>query len=138
MSTSIYYKFVLWVISMNTVQKTYRIFADLLTQNKVTPYRVYKETGVPQSSLSEWKRGNSMPKIDKIQKLADYFGVTVDYLLTGGDAAQKNKPSEPSESLSIKEELLLEAFRHMTDAEQEMLLRAAAVKSAELERASSR
>ncbi len=79
---------------MNTVQKTYKVFAALLAQKGVTPYRVFKETGVPQSSLSEWKRGNSMPKIDKIQKLAKYFGVTVDYLLTGEMPPQKeNAPA---------------------------------------------
>ncbi|MEA5136440.1 MAG: helix-turn-helix transcriptional regulator [Candidatus Fimivivens sp.] len=74
---------------MNTLQKSYEVFADLLERHNITPYRVYKETGVPQSSLSEWKRGNSMPKIDKMQKLAEYFGVSVDYLL--GKEEQKEK-----------------------------------------------
>lgn len=81
------------VIFMNTVQKSYEVFADLLAKKKVTPYRVYKETGVPQSSLSEWKRGNSMPKIDKMQKLAEYFGVSVDYILTGDISDQKETPA---------------------------------------------
>lgn len=92
MSTVLCYKFVLQVIFVDTVQKTYKVFADLLAQKGVTPYRVYKETGVPQSSLSEWKRGNSMPKIDKIQRLAEYFGVTVDYLLTGESSGKNGTP----------------------------------------------
>ena len=42
-----------------------------------------KETGVSQSTLSDWKRGISTPKQDKLQKIADYFGVSLEYLMTG-------------------------------------------------------
>lgn len=76
---------------MNNAQKTYTVFAKLLETKNITPYRVYKETGVPQSSLSEWKRGNSMPKIDKLIKIAEYFGVSVDYLLTGEESPKTEK-----------------------------------------------
>lgn len=76
---------------MNNAQKTYAVFAKLLEGRNITPYRVYKETGVPQSSLSEWKRGNSMPKIDKLIKIAEYFGVSVDYLLTGEEPPKTEK-----------------------------------------------
>lgn len=31
--------------------------------------------GVPYSSLTDWMNGNSYPRIDKIQKMADFFGV---------------------------------------------------------------
>jgi len=34
-------------------------------------------------TLSQWKNGRSTPKVDKLQKIADYFGVTIDYLLNG-------------------------------------------------------
>jgi transcriptional regulator with XRE-family HTH domain len=59
----------------------YEIFEKLLKIKGVTPYKVSVEAKVPQSTLSDWKRGRSIPKIDKLQKLADYFGVSVDYLM---------------------------------------------------------
>jgi transcriptional regulator with XRE-family HTH domain len=59
----------------------YEIFAQLLDKQGITPYRVHKETGVPQSTLSDWKNGKGTPKIDKLQKIADYFDVSVDYLI---------------------------------------------------------
>ncbi len=59
----------------------YVIFDRLMKQRNVTRYRVSQETGVAESSLSDWKNGKSMPKIDKMQKIAEYFGVTVDYLM---------------------------------------------------------
>ena len=61
----------------------YKIFERLLKQNNVTPYKVSKETGVTQTALSNWKTGRSTPTTKTLQKIADYFDVTVDYLLNG-------------------------------------------------------
>lgn len=61
----------------------YDIFEKLCETNKVTPYRVCKETGITTATISNWKAGRYIPKQDKMQKIADYFGVTLDYLLTG-------------------------------------------------------
>ena len=55
----------------------YEKFAELLVKNNKTAYTVSKETGIPQSVLSDWKRGRSNPKVDKLQKLANYFGVSI-------------------------------------------------------------
>lgn len=71
----------------------YEIFSDLLQKYGVTPYKVSKETGVSQSTLSDWKRGISTPKPDKLQKIADYFGVPLTYLLTGNTSEQKKEKS---------------------------------------------
>lgn len=64
-------------------QIMYEIFSKLLQEHGITPYKVSKETGVSQSTLSDWKRGISTPKQDKLQKIADYFGVSLEYLMTG-------------------------------------------------------
>ena len=79
----------------------YEIFSELLQKYGVTPYKVSKETGVSQSTLSDWKRGISTPKPDKIQKIADYFGVPLTYLLTGNAPEQKK---EKSSELNSKDE----------------------------------
>ena len=60
----------------------YENFSKLLQKHSVTPYKVSKETGVSQSTLSDWKRGISTPKPDKLQKIADYFDVPLTYFLT--------------------------------------------------------
>lgn len=72
----------------------YEIFSKLLQKHGVTPYKVSKETGVSQSTLSDWKRGLSTPKLDKLQKIADYFGVTVNYLMTGHEDAESSSDSQ--------------------------------------------
>lgn len=69
----------------------YEIFEQLLQKYGVTSYKVAKEAGVTQTALSNWKTGRSTPTVKTLQKIADYFGVTVDYLMTGKD----EKPPEP-------------------------------------------
>lgn len=59
----------------------YKKFAHLLDRTNKTAYRVSKDTGIAQSVLSDWKSGRSKPKANKLKKLADYFGVTIEYFL---------------------------------------------------------
>ena len=61
----------------------YEIFEKLCAENGVTPYRVCKETGITTASISNWKAGRYTPKQDKLQKIADFFGVSIEYLMTG-------------------------------------------------------
>lgn len=61
----------------------YEIFEQLLSKYGVTAYRVAKETGITTATLTNWKQGKYTPKQDKLQKIADYFGVSLDYLMTG-------------------------------------------------------
>lgn len=61
----------------------YEIFETLLTLHGVTAYQVSKATGIATATLSDWKRGRSKPKQDKLQKIADYFHVPLDYLIHG-------------------------------------------------------
>lgn len=46
----------------------YEIFSKLLQTYGVTPYKVSKETGVSQSTLSDWKLGKITPKSDTMKK----------------------------------------------------------------------
>lgn len=59
----------------------YKKFADLLDKTNKTAYQVSKDTGIAQSVLSDWKRGRSTPKTDKLKKLADYFDKPIEYFL---------------------------------------------------------
>lgn len=63
----------------------YDIFEKLCESNNVTPYQVCKETGITTATISNWKAGRYVPKQDKMKKIADYFKVTVDYLMTGNN-----------------------------------------------------
>lgn len=59
----------------------YEKFSELLDKTNKTAYQVSKDTEIAQSVLSDWKRGRSNPKADKLKILADYFGVSIEYFL---------------------------------------------------------
>lgn len=70
----------------------YEIFEKLCIQHNVTPYRVCKETGITTATISNWKAGRYVPKADKLQKIADYFGVSLSYLMSGKEEPEKKEP----------------------------------------------
>lgn len=61
----------------------YKKYVQLRDSLGVTDYRVASDIGIPKSTFSDWKSGRSEPKVDKLQKLANYFGVSIEYFLEG-------------------------------------------------------
>ena len=61
--------------------KVYEKFQQLLDKTDKTAYQVSKDTGVSTATLSSWKNGNYVPKLEKLKILADYFGVSIEYFL---------------------------------------------------------
>ena len=63
----------------------YKNYVRLRDSRQLTDYRVAMDTGISKSTFSEWKAGRSNPKTEKLKILADYFGVTIEYFLEGGE-----------------------------------------------------
>ena len=61
----------------------------------VTPNKAFTESGVGKDFFYNVRKGK-MPSIDKVAKLANFLGVTTDYLL-GNE--QKNKPDAERDEL---------------------------------------
>ena len=80
----------------------YEIFEQLLQKYGISAYKVSKTTGVTQSTLSDWKRGRSTPKSENMKKIADYFGVSIDYLMTGKEPEGKEPQLRPKDEKDIK------------------------------------
>ena len=57
----------------------YDKFRQLTEERGITAYRVSKDTEIPYTTFSDWKRGRSNPKIDKLMILANYFNVPLAY-----------------------------------------------------------
>ncbi len=58
-------------------------YTKLRDERGLSDYQVSKETGIPRTTLSEWAAGKYEPKVDKIQKIANYFGVGLGYFYGG-------------------------------------------------------
>ena len=64
---------------------SYTKFDELLRAHGTSVYRVSKATGISASTFTDWKNGRSVPKADKMKRIADFFGVTLDTLLGTGN-----------------------------------------------------
>ena len=61
----------------------YEVFEQLLQKFGVTTADVCKATGIGQSTISNWKSRRNLISGKNAQLIADYFGISVDYLMTG-------------------------------------------------------
>lgn len=98
----------------------YEIFENLLKERGITAYKVAKDTGISTGSLTDWKKGRSAPKADKLQKIADYFGVTVDYLL--GNEPKEKTPAEADVTFDDFTYAMYGESRGLTEENKNMLL----------------
>lgn len=63
----------------------YSKFENLLKDRNVTTYQVAKATKISNVTFTDWKKGRSKPKVDKLFKIAKYFGVSIEYFLDGSE-----------------------------------------------------
>lgn len=54
---------------------------DLMKSEKLTQMALAHAINVGQSSVSDWLNSKSEPSIESLWKLADFFDVSVDYLI---------------------------------------------------------
>lgn len=59
---------------------------ELCKNRGITVKRLEEKLEIPYNTIYQWKR--ITPSLDKIQKVADFFNVSIDYLL--GRTDQKN------------------------------------------------
>lgn len=79
-------------------------FVLLCDINGIKPNKVCKDLGFSSATSTHWKNGK-IPKIDKVQKIADYFNVSTDWLLTG-----ENKDGTGGMMVSVDKDALMDAI----------------------------
>lgn len=88
---------------MNFIEKLLKI----MNERDISGYQLEKATGIKQATLGKWKKG-SLPTIDKLVTLVNYFQVSSDELL---DINIKS-------NLTENEQELLEQFRKLSERDQ--------------------
>lgn len=86
----------------------YEVFEQLLLRFGVTTADVCKATGIGQSTMSNWKNRRNLISGKNAQLIADFFNVSVDFLMTG-------KEKEGGETYYLNEEttkIAQEIFEH--------------------------
>ena len=72
-------------------------YTKLCKERSMSANGVAKEIGLPSSSVTYWKRG-SLPQQRTLERVAEYFGVSTDYLL--GYTDEKEKPASARAELN--------------------------------------
>lgn len=83
----------------------YHNLIRLCTERGTTPTEVCHSIGLAGSAATKWKSG-AVPRDTTLKKIADYFGVSVDYLL--GSEPKENAPAAEAEEADELNELLQE------------------------------
>lgn len=97
----------------------YERILTMCNQKGIKPGKLCAETGLSRSFMSELKSGRTKELSAKnAQIVADYFGVTVGYLL--GEEETKKSPVEPM--LNEGEKMLLDLFRQIPEDRQQIVL----------------
>ena len=94
-------------------------FVKLCNKTHTSPTAVCAELGYSNAIATKWRRG-SIPRSATLHKIADYFGVSVDYLLGSESADKKGSLTEPK--LSEGEKELIDLFRQLPIESQKMYL----------------
>ena len=85
----------------------YDVYCALCETNGLTPSGAASKIGFNRASVTVWKNTGKAPKQELLLKIADFFGVTTDYLLTGDE--NKKAPTQDGER-GIDEQNLKVAF----------------------------
>ncbi len=63
----------------------------LRNQKGLTQLAVQMKTGIEQASLSKYENGERIPPTETLMLLADFYGVSMDYIMMRTDKPQVNR-----------------------------------------------
>lgn len=92
---------------------------ELRKQKKLNQTQFARAFGVAQNTVSNWENGNRTLDAATANEIADFFGVSVDYLL-GNE--KKPTPSVDGSELSENEIEMLRRFRELSETQQDAVL----------------
>ena len=78
----------------------YDKYVALCKRNNISPSRAAQEIGFNKSSITNWKNNGYTPRKEILVSIADYFNVSVDYLL-GKASSNTSEPSEHINTIKI-------------------------------------
>lgn len=61
----------------------------LCEKNQISLAQLEKNADISNGTIAKWH--NSDPKISNVKKVADYFGVTIDYIVNGNSVRKEDE-----------------------------------------------
>jgi transcriptional regulator with XRE-family HTH domain len=89
---------------------------ELRKKNNLTQVEFAKIFTISNGTVGNWESGIRQPDNEMLSKIADYYGVSVDYIL------EREKSSSSSDELNEREKTMLQMFRSYSPELQERFL----------------
>ena len=67
-----------------------QILNNLMESKSISTYKMSKDTGISDQLIGYWKKGEKLPSAENLMIISNYFGVSIDYLLTGENRKESN------------------------------------------------
>lgn len=83
----------------------YEIFEQLLASYGISAYKFCKDTGISQSTISTWKKKRNLISGELAKEIADYFHVSLEYLMTGEENDSGDKYYLNDETAAMAQKL---------------------------------
>ncbi len=95
---------------------------ELRKENSLTQKQLAQKLLLTQASLSDWEIGKVQPSIEVLIKLADFFEVSIDFLVGRSDELDNVNVITNGAELSADEKTLLQCFDKLSVFERESIL----------------
>jgi transcriptional regulator with XRE-family HTH domain len=89
--------------------------------NNKSRKEVSEALGVSYYTFTDWVKGKKYPRMDKVEKLADYFGILKSDLIED----KKEKPTAQDDGLSEEMQELIDCIKKLPEDKIQMLLQVA-------------
>ena len=96
---------------------------DLRTEKQLTQKQLAQSLGFSANIICEWEKARCEPNSETLKNLADFFDVSIDYLLGRSDELGNVviKYDNPADELTTDERALIADYRSLSPALQEMV-----------------
>ena len=101
----------------------YDEFVYWCNQIQVSPSRVAVDCGLAESAPSHWKRKGFAPRYETQQKLAEYFGITIDELLDHTKSMPADMVEQMQDELFEKRKLLFDLSKNATEQDLDKFIK---------------
>lgn len=84
---------------------TYERYEEIRNSKGLKNADVARLAKIPPSTFTDWKQGKSTPKYEKMSRIAEILGVTVEYMETDANSSKDTKYYLNEETAKLAQEL---------------------------------
>lgn len=103
-----------------------RVFGDVLRElrqtKKLTMKELGEKIGLTESAVSMYERNVRRPNYEKLEKIADFFNVDMEYLLGKSNIPNRHTSSQITADINEDIMLILRAVKKMSEKDRKRMI----------------